>query len=145
MPRPSPLDPSDFIPILGSTWVKQERQPLLQIGNQTFDRQELASYGCTHMTAALKLNRIIQELRIRSFDSLAKQIHEVGTFRGVGATTYFVILALLRAYGYQPDKLHGESVTFHTVKSRAIKAARKRPAKKARRAGPPSEADEVTT
>ena len=138
--RPTAINPTDLIPILGTNWVKRERLPLLQIGNQTFDRLELAAFGCTHPTAALKLNRIIQELRIRSLDSLAKQIHEVGNFRGVGATTYFVILALLRAYGYAIEKVHGDTVTFFTLKSRAMKAARKRPAKRPRRAGPPSEA-----
>ena len=140
MARPPMLDPSEFTPILGASWVKKERLPLLQIGSQTFDRLELAAFGCTHPTAALKLNRIVQDMRIRSLDSLANQIHEIGNYRGVGATTYFVILSLLRAYGYKAEKVHGDTVTFFTLKSRAMKAARKRPAKRPRRAGPPSEA-----
>ena len=100
MARPPMLDPSEFTPILGASWVKKERLPLLQIGSQTFDRLELAAFGCTHPTAALKLNRIVQDMRIRSLDSLANQIHEIGNYRGVGATTYFVILSLLRHCRY---------------------------------------------
>ena len=41
--RPTAINPTDLIPILGSNWVKRERLPLLQIGNQTFDRLELAA------------------------------------------------------------------------------------------------------
>lgn len=139
MARPAPLNPTDLIPILGTTWVTREQVPLLQVGNQSFDRIEFARMGCTHIPAVLKLNRIVQELRIRTLKGLAEQIHEIGNFRGVGMTTYFVALALLRSYGYQLNVLHPDSVTFSTLKTRAKKAARKRPAKRARRAGPPSE------
>jgi hypothetical protein len=140
MPRPNQIDPSDYVSIFGTTFVKREHQAVVQIGAQTWDRRELGLYGCAHPTAALKLNRVIQELRIRTLDGLAREIHTVGNYKGCGVTVYFTALAILRAEGYDPEDLHGDKVTFSTLKTRATKASRKRANKKPRRASPPSEA-----
>jgi hypothetical protein len=138
----SAFDASDFVSILGQHFVKHERQTLLNIpgSSVSYDRVTLGRLGCPHPAAALRLNRVFQELRIRTLEGLAREIHTIGNFKGLGVTAYFVVLAILREHGYDAEKLHGEDVTVSTLKSRANKASRKRATKRPRRAGPPSEA-----
>ena len=132
-------DPNDFIAILGASLGKKDHLPLVQIGNITYDRRTLGLIGVSHPVAALRLNRVLQELRIRTLDGLYKPIHEIGNYKGCGVTVYYTVLAILREQGYDPEKAHGEDVTVSTLKTRAMKAAKKRPTKRPRRAGPPSE------
>jgi hypothetical protein len=139
-PKSASIDPATYVSILGATFVKRSHLPLLQIGSLTWDRWALGRLGVPHPMAAAKLNQVIQELRIRSIEGLANALHEIGNYKGCGVTVYFACLAILREQGYDPEKLHGEDVTYSTLKTRATKAAKKRPAKRPRRAGPPSEA-----
>jgi hypothetical protein len=145
MPRPAApviIDPQSYIKIVGSTFVKKEHVPVLQIGSMTWDRWQLGKLGIPHPAAAAKLNRVIQELRIRSLDALAKEAQTIGNYKGLGVTCYYTILAILEQAGYDPEKVHGESTTYLSVKSRALKNARANRKRKPRRAGPPSEAAE---
>jgi hypothetical protein len=144
MARSDLTDPADFVSILGQTFVKREHTPLLKIGALTWDRWALGRLGCPHPVAALRLNRVVQELGIRTIPGLARAIHEVGNFKGCGTTVYYTVLAILREHGIDAEAAHGEPVTFSTLKTRATKAARKRPAKRPRQAGPPSEAAGAT-
>lgn len=139
------LDPAKHAHILGINYAKREHAPILKIGNLEWDRWALGRLGCPHPTAAARLNRVVQELRIRTLAGLADQIHEVGNFKGLGLAAYHTLLAILGEYGYDIDDVHGEAVTFSTLKSRAMLATRKRRTKKPRRAGPPSEAAEGAT
>lgn len=137
------IDPQSYIKIVGSTFVKKEHVPLLQIGTLTWDRWQLGKLGIPHPAAAVKLNRVIQELRIRSLDALAKEATTIGNYKGLGVTCYYTILAILEQAGYDPDKVHGESTTYLSVKHRALRNAREKTRKrKPRRAGPPSDAAE---
>lgn len=138
-------DPDSLQHILGSNYVKREHQPLIAIGTDfSLDRIALGRLGVNHPAAALRLNRVIQELRIRTMDGFARAIHEIGNFKGLGLCSYHTALTILASAGYDPDNLHGEKVTYTTLKTRAMKASRKRPAKRPRRAGPPSEAAGAT-
>lgn len=143
MARSTSVDPSEYTTILGSTFVKREHTPLLQIGSLAWDRWALGRLGCAHPVAALRLNRVVQELRIRTIEGLAREIHTIGNYKGLGVTAYWTVLAILREQGFDPDAVHGESVTFSTLKTRAIKATRRRATKRPRRAGPPSESAEA--
>lgn len=136
------IDPASYIKIVGSNFVKKEHIPVLQVGTMTWDRWQLGKLGIPHPAAAAKLNRVVQELRIRTLDGLAENAHEIGNYKGLGVTCYYTILAILEQAGYDPDKVHGESTTYLSGKHRALKNARANRKRKPRRAGPPSEAAE---
>jgi len=110
--------------ILGQTFVKHERQALLVIGHMQWDRWALGRLGCPHPMAASKLNRVVQQLGIRNLSDLAARAHEIGTYKGIGVTTYWLILAILEHEGYEVQKVHGEDEgSYHAMKARAIKEA----------------------
>jgi hypothetical protein len=96
-----------FVPIVGVTFVKREKVPLVQIGNVTFDRRQLGQMGLVHPMAARKLNQVLQELRIRTFDALAKELPQLLHYKGCGVTTYFACLMILQSQGFNPQKPHG--------------------------------------
>lgn len=136
------VDPAAHQDILGATFVKREQLPLLEIGQHRWNRWTLGRLGCPHAIAALALNRTCKEMGIRTLDGLAKHVQMIGQFRGNGVTVYWLALAILEQAGYNIQKVHGEDVSFLTIKTRARTAARKRPARRPRRAGPPSDAAE---
>src|SRR5262245_19986648 len=138
MTRVSRVDPVDYVEIVGQTFVNREHAPLLVIGEHSWDRWQLGRLGCPHPKAASALNRVVQELRITSLRGLVKHGREIGTYKGLGVTAYFIVIAISRAAAYDPRDVHGESVTYNTIKTRARKVARRHPAPKRRRAGPPS-------
>lgn len=140
MARFTKIDPQEFIAIVGSTFVKAERAPLLVIGALAWNRWSLGRLGCPHPSAAAAVNRVVQELRIRSIADLAKHVHEIGRYKGLGVTAFFVVLAILREHGYDVKEVYGEDVTYATLKQRARKAQKDQRRRKPRRAGPPSDA-----
>lgn len=133
------VNPGDYADILGSTFVRHERAAILQIGRRTWDRWTLGRLGCPHPKAAAALNRVLREMRIVSLAGLAKHAQEIGNYKGLGVTAYFLVLAILKDGGYEVRDVHPEHVTYFTVKARAQKAAAKSRPRKPRRAGPPSE------
>lgn len=140
-------DPGDYVAIVGQSFLKHERAPLLQIGTRTWSRWSLGRLGCPHPMAAAALNRVMRELRITSLHGLAAKIHDVGNYKGLGVTAYWVVLAILREAGFNVEEVHGESVGYETLKQRARKVAQKDalariPRHRRRRAGPPSDAAE---
>lgn len=147
MPQPRPhdyVDPGDYVTVLGQSFVTHERRALLTIGTRKWGRHALGLLGCPHPTAAATLDRVIKELGITSIAQLAAQIQQVGSYKGVGVTAYWTVLAILREAGYRVEQVHAESVTYDTMKRRARKIeARETRAKRARkrRAGPPSQAE----
>jgi hypothetical protein len=116
-----PFDPDDYTRILGQTFAKHERAPLLVIGKQQWNRWSLGRLGCPHPVAAGTLNRVIQHLQITTLAELAERAQEIGTFKGCGVTTYSTVLAILRDAGYNPEKVHNATVTYDTVKHRATR------------------------
>jgi len=91
--------------------------------------------------AAASLNRVLRELRITTLGGLAEHARELGAFKGLGVTAYWTVLAILREAGYSVEEVHGESVTYDTLKQRLKQAQQRNQPRlrKARRAGPPSE------
>ncbi len=117
----APIDPADYTRIVGQTFAKHERLPLLVIGKHQWNRWTLGRLGCPHPVAAATLNRIIQQLKITTLSELADRAQEVGTFKGAGVTAYWTVLAILRDAGFDVVKVHHENVTYDTVKQRALR------------------------
>lgn len=137
--RTKPIDPAQYTSIVGATFVRRERTPLLTIGGRSWSRYSLGRLGCPHPSAASAVNRAIQQLGINSPRELAHRVHEVGTLKGLGVTSYWLVLAVLRECGFDIEEVHGETVTYDTLKSRAKKVARREGPKLRKRAGPPSQ------
>lgn len=121
----SPIDPDDYTGIVGRTFAKHDRLPLLVIGPHAWNRWTLGRIGCPHPAAAATLNRVIQQLKITTIGELADRAQEIGTFKGCGVTAYWTVLAILRDTGYDVHKVHHEDVTYHTVKARATREAQR--------------------
>lgn len=131
--------PERWTNILGSTFAKQEHLAILTIGSLRWDRWHLGRLGCPHPVAAQTLNRVCQELRITTLAGLAKNIREIGNYKGIGTTAYALALAILGEHNYDLNAVHSEERTYITLKARARRAAAKQPKKIRRRAGPPSQ------
>jgi hypothetical protein len=140
MARAFVADPTHLTAILGTTFAKHEHIPILTIGEWHYDRWALGRLGCPHAMAASRLHRVCQELRIRTLEGLAREIHTIGAYKGLGVTAYYIALAILAEHGFDPVEVHNDPVTFATLKTRATKT-QKRSTRKPRRAGPPSDAD----
>lgn len=144
-PKRSTVNPGDFVGIVGQTFVKREYAPLLTIGKHSWTRYSLGRLGVPHPMAASHLNRVIQELRITTLGGLAEHARELGAFKGLGVTAYWCVLAILREAGYNVEEVHGEDVTYDTLKQRLKREQQRRQPRlrKARRAGPPSESADL--
>jgi hypothetical protein len=119
--RQSTVDPGEYVRIVGQTFIKHERAPLLVIGSHQWNRWSLGRLGCPHPMAAARLNRIVQQLGITSLSELADRAHEIGAFTGIGVTAYWTVLAILREAGYDVVAVHHENVSFSSLKRRALK------------------------
>jgi hypothetical protein len=117
----SPIDPADYAGIVGSGFVKRERQAVLAIGNLQWNRWSLGRLGCPHPMAAANLNRVIQSMKITTLQDLADRAHEIGSYQGIGVTAYWTILAILREQGFDVATVHGEDVSYHAVKAREMR------------------------
>ena len=117
-PKPNGLDVAAYQPILGSTFVKASQRPILVIGDRSWSRYDLARLGAPHPAAAATLHRLVQQLGIAKLADLPSYLAEIGLYKGVGITAYWVALALLRSAGHDPAKLHaaatGADTTFST-------------------------------
>lgn len=116
--------------ILGSTFAKQEHQPLVTIGGRSWTKWQLGRLGAPHAGAAKRIQRVIQTLRITSTTDFIKRASEFGKFQDIGVTCYWVVLALVADCGGDPEVAHGEDRSFNAVHTRALKAMRPTPADK---------------
>lgn len=141
---PSVVDPGDYAAVVGASFIKHERQPMLAFGRYAWNRWSLGRLGCPHPMAAASLNRVINQLGITTMAGLAERAHDIGAFKGLGVTAYWTMLAILREAGFDVEQVHHEPVTYSTLKIRARRAAAKRtPRLRKRRAGPPSDQKDV--
>jgi hypothetical protein len=138
--------PEQWTNILGATFAKHEHTSILTIGPHTWDRWHLGRLGCPHPVAAASLHRVCQELRITSLNGLAKQIREIGNYKGIGTTAYALALAILGENGFDINAVHDAEITYVTIKAKARRTALKQKAdrKRLRRAGPPSQTKDAT-
>ena len=124
-PSASTVDPADYVSIVGQSFVKHERAPLLVIGRHAWDRWTLGRLGVPHPKAAAALNRVIQHLGITTLAQLADHARTIGDYRGMGVTAYWTVLAILREAGYDVVDVHHEPVSYGTLKQRARKRQRR--------------------
>jgi len=143
MRRLSTIDPADYVGVIGATFAKHEHALLIASGQIRVTRLDLARYGVPHTVAALMLGRVLAELRVKTYAGLAEQAHVIGRYKGCGVTVYWLVLVLLQAHGYSVKTVHGDEVTYLTLKARARKAQQDQKKRKPRRAGPPSESASV--
>lgn len=139
-------NPVDYVGILGKTFVTNEHGTLLEIGSLRYNRWSLGRLGCPHPSAAIKLNRVCRDLGVKTIAQLAKAAPQIGRYKGLGVTCYWVVLAILDEAGYDPVDVHGgeESPTYATMKRKALMVDKaKNPRLRKRRAGPPSESAEA--
>jgi hypothetical protein len=131
-----PPDPADYLGIVGRTFANAEHQPVLAIGQYVRTRAD-----CPHSKAAAALNRFCLEHRITTIRSLARQVHLITGYRGMGLTCYWFALSILKEHGYDLQTVHGAPTTYLTLKRKALKALKKsrRDVRRPRRAGPPSD------
>lgn len=115
------VDPNGYVQIVGRAFARQEHAPLLIIGDRVWNRWSLGRLGCPHPVAAANLNRVIQQMKIQTLADLAARAHEIGTFKGLGVTAYWTVLAILRDAGFNVKTVHGTDVSYATVKQRAIR------------------------
>jgi hypothetical protein len=115
----STIDPQEVVRIVGQTFVKHEYQPVLAIGKLTWSRLDLAQVNCPHPKAAAAITRICQQLGITTLQQLADRAPEIGTYKGLGVTAYYTVLGILKKAGFPTAQVHGEDVSFLTLKHRA--------------------------
>jgi hypothetical protein len=114
-----PIDPEDVVQIVGQTFVRHEYQPVLAIGKLTWSRLDLARANCPHPKAGAALTRICQQLGITTLQQLADRAPELGTYKGLGVTAYYTVLGILKQAGFPAAQVHGQDVSFSTLKQRA--------------------------
>jgi len=138
------FEPERHTNIFGLTLVKAEQRLLLAFGKHHYDRRRLGLIGFAHPGAAMKLHLVFRDLGITTLPGLAKHIREIGNYRGIGLVCYALALAILDEHGYDIDRVHNAETTYITIKAKArrhMKVSKRRP----RRAGPPSDAKDLTT
>lgn len=135
----TPVDPADYVAVIGTTFAKHEHAYVVDHGAIRLTRRDLARLGFMHPRAAAEFNRVLGHLRIRTLAGLARHAGVIGAYRGIGTTTYWLVIALLTSNGYTVHAIHPEPVTHATLKARARKAQQDQRKRKPRRAGPPSE------
>jgi hypothetical protein len=122
MPDDSLVDPSAYQKIVGATFAKAEHRALITIGKRAWSKWDLGRIGCPHPSAAIRVQRLIQQLEIRTEKQFLDQAHEFGRYRTLGVTSYWTVLALARDLGADIETVHGEPVSFHAIHTRALKA-----------------------
>jgi hypothetical protein len=91
--------------VVGTSFVKRQREVVLKIGMSSWTRQQMIDdLHCGNFAAAIKLSRAAAHATVRSladaavrlpFDTLAQR-------RGVGVTTVYVFMCALAADGHDP-------------------------------------------
>jgi hypothetical protein len=121
-PAQTTVDPLAYQSILGSTFAKHDHQPLITIGPRSWTRWQLGRLGAPHPSAANKVQRVIQTLRIKTVEDFVARASEFGHFQTIGVTCYWVVLALVADCGGDIVEAHGAEKSFGAVHSAALKA-----------------------
>ncbi len=115
------VDPMAHQKIVGATFAKAEHHPLVVIGKKQWNKWQLGRIGCPHPSAAVRVNRMIQQLGIKTPAEFLQRAHEFGGFKGLGVTCYWTALALAHDLGGDIDSVHADDHSFHSVHRRALK------------------------
>lgn len=115
------VDPMAYQKIVGATFAKAEHLPLVTIGNRSWNKWQLGRIGCPHPGAAVRVNRVIKALRIRTVEEFLERAADFGRFKDLGVTSYWTVLALARDCGADIDMVHHSDKSFHAVHRSALK------------------------
>jgi hypothetical protein len=111
-----PLDPNDYVAIVGKTFADYDHTPLVSLGDRSWTRWQLGVMGVPHPSAAKLVDRVIQTLGIRTPGELARAVPEFRKYRRFGVTAYWVLLAIVHdAGGADMTKAHNDNRTFNSV------------------------------
>jgi hypothetical protein len=127
------IDPAAYQKIVGATFTKAEHKPIVTIGRRSWSKWDLGRIGCPHPSAAVRVQRLISALDIKTPAQFIERAHEFGKFKDLGVVSYWTVLALARDLGGDIEEVHGEDVSFHAIHSRALKAQRDGNGKRAKR------------
>lgn len=127
------INPEAYIKIVGSTFSKAEHKPLITIGNRSWSKWELGRLGCPHPSAATRVARMITQLQIRTVRDFLDRAHEFGSFKSMGVTCYWTVLALARDLGADIETVHGSDLSFHSIHRHVLKQADEKPRRRRRR------------
>jgi hypothetical protein len=122
--RHSLVDPEAHQKIVGSTFARAEHKAIVTIGKRSWSKWDLGRIGCPHPSAAVRVQRLITALDIRTPAQFLERAHEFGKFKDLGVVSYWTVLALARDLGGDIEEVHGEDVSFHAIHNRALKAQR---------------------
>lgn len=115
------VDPMAHQKIVGATFAKAEKRPIVVLGKRQWNKWELGRLGCPHPSAAAKVNAMIQALGIKTPAEFVNRAQEFGGFKGLGVTAYWVALAIAQECGGDIDEVHGERASFHAVHRAILK------------------------
>jgi hypothetical protein len=121
--RRNPLDPAGYRHILGATFSQAEHRAVITIGNRSWSKWQLGRIGCPHPAAATRVARMMQQLGITTVQQFLERAHEFGSFKTMGVTCYWTVLALARDLGGTIEQVHGDARSFHAIHTRALKEA----------------------
>lgn len=124
------VDPRQYQGILGSTFATQSHRPLITIGPRSWNKWQLGRLGCPHPSAAVRIQRVLETLRITTTKEFIARASEFGRFENIGVTCYWVVLALVADCGGDIEEAHGEEKSFNAIHHAALKAMQPTPADK---------------
>ena len=114
---------------LGKHFIDYEHEVVLDIGDVTITRMELAQrYGCCHLAAARRLSDNLKLHEITSINRLhATPPSELMGMAGIGTIQLFVVMCVLDENKFNAEQWYGhdaDTVTATTLQARAKKQAR---------------------
>lgn len=127
------VDPQAYQRILGATFAGAEHKAVITIGRRSWSKWQLGRIGCPHPAAAVRVARVLKLLAIDSPADFLKRAHELGRYKALGVTSYWVVLALARDLGADIDAVHGDDRSFNSVHHEALKTQTTGPARRRRR------------
>jgi hypothetical protein len=119
--RYSAIDPRSYQQIVGATFANHDHRPLIVIGDRQWNRWELGRLGCPHPAAAVRVNRVIKTLQIKTTKEFIALAPTFGEYKDLGVTSYWVVLALVHDLGERIEDFHGkDNPSFVTMHHRAL-------------------------
>lgn len=119
------IDPHAHQGFLGKHFVDNQDYVVLRIGNREWTRLQLVQdIGVGHIAAAGKLSTVLRKAGVRSMEDLyAVNPRELALVRGLGETTVYVAMALLKKEGFDVSRWYqlAEGAKKRVVTFRSMK------------------------
>lgn len=115
------VDALAYQKIVGATFAKAEHRPLVTIGKRSWDKWQLGRIGCPHPGAAVRVQRVITALGIKSIPEFLAHASDFGRYKDLGVTSYWTVLALAQDCGADIEHVHGSDQSFSSIHTKALK------------------------